>query len=92
MTHEGPTRRSRLRRLAALPLLIALLGALSSVGVVAAGSGTTVVRGVQQAARDLRGRWVPHDRQPDRLLVDRHVRIEDDPPRPNFVHRHGTCS
>jgi hypothetical protein len=50
MADERPVRHRRLRHLVAVPLLIALVGALSSAGVVAAGSGASVVRGVQQAA------------------------------------------
>ena len=50
MTQDRLTGPRRFARLGAVPVLIVLIGTLLSVGVVAAGSGTTVVRGVQQAA------------------------------------------
>ena len=50
MIEDRPIRHRRFGRLAAVPLLIALVGTLLSTGVVAAAGGTTIVRGVQQAA------------------------------------------
>ena len=48
MTQRHSSQRGSGRR-AALPLVLALIGSLLSVGSVAAGNGTTIVRGVQEA-------------------------------------------
>lgn len=50
MTFDRPARHERLGRRAIVPLLVALIGSLLSAGAVAAGNGTTIVRGVQLAA------------------------------------------
>lgn len=49
MTQDRAIGHRRFSRLAAVPLFIALVGSMLSAGIVVAGSGATVARGVQQA-------------------------------------------
>lgn len=50
MNIDRPARHRRVGRRTALPLLVALIGSLLSVGAVTAGSGASIVRGDQLAA------------------------------------------